>query len=131
MHALTQSPDAPWEDVAPELDEALNRLDERDRDALVLRFFEKRDLRSVGAMLGMTDDGAQKCVSRALDKLRGLWQRRGVTSTGAALSVILLAQGVQAAPATLTAKLPGAALAAAAALMPGEVPRQPRPGHPA
>ena len=34
-----------WHQIAPLLDEALDRLPEADRDALVLRFFEKHDFR--------------------------------------------------------------------------------------
>jgi RNA polymerase sigma factor (sigma-70 family) len=115
MNALTDATGDPaWERTAPLLDEALDALPNDDRDAIVLRFFEKRDFRAVGQALGVSDDTAQKRVSRALEKLRGLLTRRGVTSTGAALSAIMLANTVTQAPAALVTALPGRALAGAA-----------------
>src|SRR5258708_5278857 len=86
MNVLEQPSDSDWEQVAPLLDEAIDLLEPADRDAIVLRFFERRDLRSVGAALGATEDAAQKRVSRALEKLRGLLLARGVTSSGAAFA---------------------------------------------
>jgi RNA polymerase sigma factor (sigma-70 family) len=113
--ALTEHTDATaWEHTAPLLDEALDSLPAPDRDAIVLRFFERRDFRAVGTALGISDDTAQKRVARALEKLRGLLTRRGVTSTGAVLSAILLANSVTPAPAALATALSGRALAGAA-----------------
>lgn len=115
MNALTDHTDAAaWEHTAPLLDEALDALPATDRDAIVLRFFEKRDFRAVGHALGVSDDTAQKRVTRALDKLRGLLTRRGVTSTGTVLSAILLANSVTPAPAALTASVATRSLAGAA-----------------
>lgn len=115
MNALTDAAeDATWQRTAPLLDEALDELPTSDRDAIVLRFFEKRDFRAVGHALGVSDDTAQKRVSRALEKLRGLLTGRGVTSTGAALSAIMLANTVTQAPAALVSALPSRSLAGAA-----------------
>ena len=69
-----------WQEVAPILDEALARLGDKDRNALLLRFFEQKNLVEVGQSLGIGEDGARKRVERALDKLRGLLGQRGVTS---------------------------------------------------
>ena len=49
----------------------MSRLNERDRDALLLRFFKNQDFRAVGSALGVSNDAAQKRVARALEKLRG------------------------------------------------------------
>src|SRR5699024_568874 len=65
--------------VAPILDEAINHLGAQDRQAILLRYFEQRDLRAVGEALGSNEEAARKRVSRALDKLRDLLKRRGVT----------------------------------------------------
>jgi hypothetical protein len=54
-------------------------------------------------------------VDRALDKLRGLLARRGVTSTSAALVAILGTHSVTAAPAGTALSIVGAALAGTAA----------------
>ena len=47
--AAMTAPDAadPWPDIAPHLDATLNSLPAADRDAVVLRFFEKRHFRTV------------------------------------------------------------------------------------
>jgi RNA polymerase sigma factor (sigma-70 family) len=102
-----------WGRLRPVLDEAMAELNEPDYDALVLRFFKKQDLRSVGLALGVSDDTAQKRVSRALEKLRERLATRGLTASAAALSVAISANAIQAAPAGLAATLSSAALAGA------------------
>ncbi len=111
---LTTDTDPEWSETAPLLDAAMDRLPVSDRNALVLRFFEQKDFRTVGAALGMSDDSAQKKVSRAVDKLRGILGRRGVTSSGGALAALMLANSVQAAPATLVTNIASQSLAGAA-----------------
>ena len=105
-----------WDRVRPLLDEAISSLGEEDRDALLLRFFKDQDFRAVGLALGVSDDAAQKRVSRALEKLRDLLGRRGITTTAAALSVAISANAVQAAPVGLVATI--SSIAAATAISP-------------
>ena len=100
--------------MAPLLDEAMDALPAPDRDALVLRFFEKRDYRGVGAVLGVRDDTAQKRVTRALDKLRALLARRGVTGSAGALAAVLTGATAEPAAAAFAETLPERALAGAA-----------------
>lgn len=104
-----------WERVRPVLDEALAELNERDREAVLLRFLQNRDYAVIGARLALSDNAARMCVDRALDKLRAVLARRGVTSTSAALAVALTTQAVVAAPAGLATTVTGAALATGAA----------------
>jgi RNA polymerase sigma factor (sigma-70 family) len=106
--------DPEWSATAPLLDAAMDALPASDRDAIVLRFFEKMDFRSVGAALGMSDDSAQKKVSRAIDKLRGLLGRRGVASTSGALASLLAMHSVEAAPGALAGQISAQSLAGAA-----------------
>jgi RNA polymerase sigma factor (sigma-70 family) len=98
-----------WERLRPVLDGAMAELSEADYDAVVLRFFQNQDLRTVGRALGVSDDTAQKRVSRALDKLREHLIRRGVTTSAAALSIAISANAVQAAPIGLTLTISTAA----------------------
>src|SRR2546430_2222417 len=105
-----------WERLSPVLDGAMAELCEADYDALVLRFFKNQDLRAVGLGLGVSDDAAQKRVSRALEKLRDLLSQRGITTSAAALSMVLSANAVQAAPVGLAVTISTAtALAGGAA----------------
>ena len=48
------------------LDNALLELKEKDRQPLLLRFFEDKSLHEVGETLGISDDAAQKRVAKAL-----------------------------------------------------------------
>jgi RNA polymerase sigma factor (sigma-70 family) len=97
------SPDeAPWQHIAPFLDEALENLDETDRRAVFLRFFEQQSLAQVGAALSLNEEAARKRITRALEKLRKFFLKRGVTLTAVALGAALTANSVQAAPAGLS-----------------------------
>ena len=103
MEHLNPIPETPpeWERLRPVLDEIMSELSDPDYDALVMRFFNNQDLRSVGRALGVSDDTAQKRVSRALDRLRQHLSRRGISTPAAALSIVLSANAVQTAPAGL------------------------------
>ena len=93
------NPDPAWDQLRPVLDAAMHELNERDRNAVLIRYFEGRQLAQVGEKLGLSEDAARKRVGRALDKLRGLLAKRGVTSTATALAALLSGQTVTAAPA--------------------------------
>jgi RNA polymerase sigma factor (sigma-70 family) len=107
------SDDAVWQRLSPVLDEALAALNETDRRAVLLRYFESRTLAEVGAALAMNEDTARKRVTRALEKLRTYLGKQGVTLASAAIASALAANAVQAAPAGLAAAAKAAALAAA------------------
>jgi RNA polymerase sigma factor (sigma-70 family) len=102
-------------DATPLLDEAITQLPTEDRTAILLRFFEQRDFRSVGDALGTSEDAARMRVNRAVDKLHGLLKQRGVTISAAAFGTALATEAVTAAPAGLAGSVAGAALAGAAA----------------
>jgi len=115
MHELiSPAVDANWENIAPQLDQALGELSEADRDALWLHFFLRKSAREIGKTLGISDEAAQKRVSRAVERLRELFAKRGVTVGAGGLAVALAANGVQAAPFGLAAAITGASLAGTA-----------------
>lgn len=116
MHELMQGTSAAeWERLRPVIDDALHTLDERDREAVLLRFFEGRSFAEIGRRLSLAEDAARKRTDRALDKLHAALSRRGVTSTAAALGVTLGGQAALAAPAGLATTVTTGALATAAA----------------
>ena len=100
-----------WKQLSPLLDEAMLRLGQTDRDALVLRFFEGRSLNEVGSALGASEDAAKKRVNRALAKLRNIFAKRGVSSTTAIIAGAISAHSVQAAPVALAKAVTAVALA--------------------
>jgi RNA polymerase sigma factor (sigma-70 family) len=114
MNALESTGEPSWKDIAPALDEAIDELSDADRHAVLLRFFEHRDFRSVGAAIGASEDTAQKRVSRAVAKLRALLARRGIVLSAAALAGLLAAGSVSASPAGLCARIGRAAWSATA-----------------
>jgi RNA polymerase sigma factor (sigma-70 family) len=95
------TPDAAWQQIEPLLDEAMAKLSTADHDAIVLRYFESRSLREVGAALGSSEDAAQKRVARALERLRINLTRLGVTVSVTALAAAVSSGAVQSAPTGL------------------------------
>jgi RNA polymerase sigma factor (sigma-70 family) len=94
-----------WEELAPNLDEALNQLNDEDRRALMLRFFDRKTMRDIGAALGVSEDAAKMRVSRALDRMRTQLGVRSAACTAAVLGTILDERSVQGAPAQLVSRL--------------------------
>jgi RNA polymerase sigma factor (sigma-70 family) len=78
-----------WSDIAPVLDDAVASLRARDRDAVILRFFQDKSLCDVGEALGVSQGAAKKRVARAIDKLRAFFAARGVTVSAAVLTALL------------------------------------------
>jgi RNA polymerase sigma factor (sigma-70 family) len=107
-----------WTDIKPLLDEAISTLDEADRVAVLLRYFENKPLREVGRQLGVSDDAAQKRVSRAVERLRDYFARRGVAASASGLALLVSANAVQSAPLGLVASLSATALAGTAVTTP-------------
>lgn len=106
-----------WNQIAPILDEALGCLNKKEHDAVVLRFFEARELKQVGAAMGTTEDAARMRVNRGLDSLRKFFAKKGVALPAVAIAGVLSVHTVQAAPvgfaATVTATtIKGTALSA-------------------
>jgi RNA polymerase sigma factor (sigma-70 family) len=106
---LATEPNAAWEHVAPHLDAALGELNEGDRDALLLRYFERKSAREMAQTLGMSEDAAQKRVSRAVERLRECFAQRGIRIGANGIVVVISAHAVQAAPVGLVATISTAA----------------------
>lgn len=111
MQSLLNEPQADdaWQRIAPLLEGAMDSLNAGDRDAVALRFFDGKSLNEVGAALGLSEDGARMRINRALEKLRKIFARRGVTLTTAIIASAVSASSVQAAPAGLTATMAASA----------------------
>ncbi len=96
----TRAPD--WQEARPIIDELLAKLDRSERDALLLRYFEQQSLREVAAEMQWSEDAARMRLSRAITKLRRWLSRRGIHTTGSAISAVLAAHAIEAAPASLS-----------------------------
>jgi RNA polymerase sigma factor (sigma-70 family) len=111
-NAESSARDLDWNRLWPVLDVVMREMEQRDREAVLLRFFEGLSFAQIGERLRFTEDTARKRVERALGKLQSLLERRGIKSTTAALASVLAAEAVTAAPAGLAGAATGAALTA-------------------
>ena len=100
-----------WPQIEPLLDAAMAGLSEADHHALVLRFFDGKSMKEVGAALGGSEDAAKMRVNRAVEKLRLFFSRRGIVVSVAILTAAISVNSVQSAPATLAKMAASVALA--------------------
>jgi RNA polymerase sigma factor (sigma-70 family) len=101
--------------INDQLEPAMAELEANDRDALVLRYLENRSLREVGEDLGIAEDAARMRVNRALERLRGVLERRGVAVTSVLLATIIGSSTSTVVPAALGATITSTAAAAVTA----------------
>lgn len=113
--ATMRTESAGWTEIAAVLDEAMAAMDPTDRSAILLRYFENLSLREVGESLGISEDTAQKRVSRAVERLRLSFAGRGVAVSASAFAAELSAHAVQAAPVGLSTTISTAAAVSEAA----------------
>ena len=120
--SLPPSNDIERDFIAGTLDDAVSSLGQTDRNAILLRFFEDKTFRQTADALGIAEEAAKKRVTRAVDKLRQFFSRRGVELSAAALAAALSETRVQTAPGALVqtaAEFPGSASAKVAAIAKG------------
>ena len=108
-----------WANIAPHLDDALAKLNDPERAAITLRYFQHASLDDVGRTMGVSADAARKRVDRALEKLRRFFAQKGVTVGAVALPVLLAERTVHAAPFVVAALQSGAPSTAALLLSKG------------
>ena len=114
MNALRDDSQISLSEIAPVLDDAIDQLNTQDRVAIVLRFFEQRDFRSVGEVLGIPENTARMRVNRALEKLGKLLKRQGIACSAAALATALATGAVASAPVGMAVTITGTAVAGVA-----------------
>ncbi len=105
---LASAHDEEWVKLRPIIDEVLAELDEEDREAVLLRFFEGKSFSEIGERLRLSEGTAHKRVERALERTRGRLTKRGIVSA-AALAGALGTQAGLAAPVGLSASVMAAA----------------------
>jgi RNA polymerase sigma factor (sigma-70 family) len=113
MQSLLNQPrseSSPWPDIAPLLDTAMAGLGQKDHSAVVLRFFEGKDLKQVGAAMGISENAAKTRVSRAVEKLRKFFVGRGIHLSAAVIAGAVTANSMQAAPSGLAQSVTVAAV---------------------
>jgi uncharacterized protein (TIGR03435 family) len=90
-----------WKQIAPVFDDALGRLSEGDRNAIILRYFQNKSAEEMARELGIEASAAQKRLTRAVERLRAFFAKAGITSTTALLSAAISTHSLQMAPVAL------------------------------
>jgi RNA polymerase sigma factor (sigma-70 family) len=96
-------------EVLPLLDEALSRLGEADRTAVVLRFLQGLNFAQISAATGASEDAARKRVSRAVEKLRAIFIKKGIIPSVGGLMLVLASQQAKPASAAMVSTITAAA----------------------
>jgi RNA polymerase sigma factor (sigma-70 family) len=104
-----------WEHLRPGLDDWVGKLAEKDREAVLLRFFQNLSYAEIGERLGLSENTVRMRVERALEKIRSRLARQDVTSTARALALALAGQTGASVPAGLAFAVTGSAVASPAA----------------
>lgn len=109
----TTSTQAFWDEISPSLDEAIDQLNDEDRQAILLRFFKAKPMRDVGAALGVSEAAAKMRVGRAVEKLRTQLGTSAAATTAVVLAGVLEGHSAEAAPVQLVSRLAAMKLPAA------------------
>ena len=96
--------EAAWREIDPWLHDSLERLGSKDRDAVLLRFFEDKTFAEVALALGQQEDAARHRVNRALEKMRRFLAAQGIVVPVIALGALLAAHALE--PASDLISLP-------------------------
>jgi uncharacterized protein (TIGR03435 family) len=111
----TVAPNETWEQLAPLLEDAMGQLGDKDRAAVVLRFFSGKSFAEVATAAGVSENAAKKRVIHALEKLHRYFSKRGVSSTTEIIAGAISANSVQVAPVALAKAVTAVAIAKGAA----------------
>ena len=135
MNASCDACSTLWDQVQPFVDDGMAALRDKDREAVLLRYFRQQSVQEVAEALQLSEDAAEKRIARAVERLRRYMQRRGILVSSVALlaafsahaeEVSALGPGEWAGVGSLSGNASAAELAAAAmksmAILPWMVP---------
>ncbi len=77
-----------WLEASPVIESCLNALSRDDHQILMERFWQKRDLRTIGESRNLSDNAVQKRISRLLAELRSELHGRGILGSGSLFSAV-------------------------------------------
>ncbi len=76
-----------WQQVVPLLDEAIDALPVADREAVMLRFYEKSAFKDIARLTNRSEAACRKRVARALNRLAALLRKRGAVASPSVLGI--------------------------------------------
>ncbi len=96
-----------WNELSPQLDEAIENLPPTERQAVLMKFFQDNSHHNIGSKLatGISDDTSKIHVSRALERLRVNFSAKGIICTAGLLTKLLTSHAIETPPAALVARL--------------------------
>ncbi len=89
MLHTNQIPSDEWSELAPILDDLIEKLSHTDREAILLRYYRDLTFAEVGEQIGSSEEAARKRVERAVEKLKRFVEQRGLTVASGALALTL------------------------------------------
>lgn len=105
-----------WQEIAPQLDRALDSLPEKDRQVIFLKYFEGQSFEQMAREFGGEPAAWRQRGSRAVERLRLSLTKRGLAVSSSALATGLGSTLSQAAPASVIAAISSSPAAGVAAL---------------
>ena len=102
MTTESTSPNANWTHLEPILDDALVRLSAADREAVILRYFRGLNHHDIAATLHISEEAAQKRVTRAVARLRTTLRPSTSLLAAPVIATLLAERSTHAAPPHLT-----------------------------
>ncbi len=91
--------------VREAVDDAIASLSAGDRLAILYRFFEGRDFKEIGTLLGKSDAAVQKQTRRALEKLSVILRKRGVVASVSVVTALMTSEFAKSAPTSLVSAI--------------------------
>lgn len=110
-----EAPDETWQQLGPLLEDAMGELREKERAAIVLRFFGGHSFAEVAAAANISENAAKKRVGHGLEKLHRYFSKRGVRSTTAIIAGSISTNCIQPAPMALAKSITAVAVTKGAA----------------
>jgi len=106
------------EELTGVLDEALGRLGEKERQAILVRYLERKSVAETGEILGVSVSIVEKRLKRGIAGIRRVFARKGFLLVPmGVVGAMMMAEGAKAAPAGLAASAVGVTTQASASVV--------------
>jgi len=96
---VQENPDFSWREVVPELDQVLQTLPSRSREAIIAHYYMNKGYQEIASELDIKPDTVRKRIEYGVAKLRKKLSKQGVAVSVTLLGSLLTTRAIQAAPA--------------------------------
>lgn len=95
-------------EVLPQLDLAMSRLNEEERELVVRRYFEGESVREIAVAKGTSEEACKKRLQRTVQRLGAVLRGRGMRTSAGSVAAVLTAEGLIVRPASASELAAGA-----------------------